>query len=271
MRLPGTCALALAATVSACVSISDSRNAEVLRELAPTGKLRAGVVVGQAGGAAFAARDPSSGQPQGMSVDLANELARKLGAPLELVTFPSPGPLVEAASTRAWDIAFLVVDSELESLFDFSPPYALTEVGYLVLPGSGIAGLPEVDRTAVRVGAIENSVSHRAAAASLKAAKLVLVKNPAELEQIARSGSVDAIAQGRVALTRISAGLPGSRALPGSLHTTYISIAVAKNKAAALTYVGDFIEEAKASGSVRRAAERAGLEGVTLAPPSPRK
>jgi polar amino acid transport system substrate-binding protein len=187
MTLHRICALLFAATMSACASISDTRNAAVLTELAPTGKLRAGIVVGQIGGAALAARDPSNGQPRGVSVDLARELANTLGVPLELVTYPSPGLRVEAGSTRAWDIAFLVVDPKLQLVFDFSPPYAFTEITYLVLSGSSIGGLPEVDRTSVRVAAIENSVSHRAAAASLKAAKLILVKSPSELEQMARS------------------------------------------------------------------------------------
>jgi polar amino acid transport system substrate-binding protein len=267
MTLFRICAFVFVGTVSACASMPDNRNAAALSELAPTGKLRAGIVVGQIGGAAFAARD-TNGQPRGVSVDLARGLASKLGVPLELVTYPSPGPLVEAGNIRAWDVAFLVVDPKLESVFDFSPPYALTEVTYLVLSGSSIGALREVDRTSVRVAAIENSVSHRAAVASLKAAKLILVKTPSELEQMARSGDVDVITQGRGALVRLSASLPGTRVLPGSIYTTQIAIAVAKQKLAALAYVSDFIEEAKISGSVRLAAEKAGLEDVILAPPS---
>jgi len=225
------------------------------------GKLRAAIVIAQRGGAAFAAMDPATNQPRGVSVDPAAELAQKLGVRIEFVTYPGPGPLVEAAKGHAWDVAFLVVDRKLETLFNFSPPYALTEVTYLVRAGSNIGNLSDVDRTGVRVAAIENSVSHRAAAASLETATLILVKTPAELHEMARTGKVDAITQSRSGLMRLSASLPGSRVLPDSIYSAAIAIPV--NRLAALTYVSDFIEEAKASGSVRRAVDKAGLRDVT--------
>jgi polar amino acid transport system substrate-binding protein len=127
-----------------------------------------------------------------------------------------------------------------------------------------------VDRAGVRVAAIANSVSHRAAAASLTTAKLILVNSPSELDQAARSGSVDVITQGRGTLVRLSASLPGSRVLPGSIYTTHIAIDIANQKPAALAYVSRFIEEAKTSGIVRQAADRAGLDGIILAPAVPR-
>jgi polar amino acid transport system substrate-binding protein len=49
-----------------------------------------------------------------------------------------------------------------------------------------------------------------------------------------------------------------------------VAIAVPKGHAAALAYVTDFMETAKASGSVRRALDKSGLPDAAVAPPQHR-
>ena len=62
-------------------------------ELAPTGKLRAAINFGNP---VLAQKDQASGEPRGVSVDLARELGRRLGVPVELVTFDAAGKVFEA-------------------------------------------------------------------------------------------------------------------------------------------------------------------------------
>ncbi len=47
----------------------------------------------------------------------------------------------------------------------------------------------------------------------------------------------------------------------------FLAMVVPKGQAGWLAYISDFIEEAKVSGLVQRAIERAGWRGVQVAPP----
>ena len=92
------------------------------------------------------------------------------------------------------------------------------------------------------------------------------MKTAQELFELLQSGKADAIAQSRESLTGLSTRLPGSRVLDGGFLNSFVAIAVPKNKPAALAYVSTFLEEAKASGSLRRAHRKFRPAGLLAAP-----
>ena len=73
-------ALASLALLMSCAT--SQAPAAAVSELAPTGKLRAAINFGNP---ILATKDPASGQPRGVSVDLSTELARRLGVPVEFI------------------------------------------------------------------------------------------------------------------------------------------------------------------------------------------
>ncbi len=81
-----------------------------------------------------------------------------------------------------------------------------------------------------------------------------------------RSGKADTFALSRDSLRPFVAQLPDSRIVDGSFQQTGIAIAIPKNRPNALAYVTAFMESAKASGSVRRALDRAGFRNDPVAP-----
>ncbi len=66
---------------------------------------------------------------------------------------------------------------------------------------------------------------------------------------------------------QLSAKLPGSRVLDGAYLNSYVAIAVPKGKPAALAYASAFVDAAIASGSVRRALDRIGMQTSTVPAP----
>ena len=60
--------------------------------------------------------------------------------------------------------------------------------------------------------------------------------------------------------------MPGSRILDGAFMNSTTSVALPKGKPEALAYVSQFIEEAKASGLVRKAFDEMGLKSSQVAP-----
>jgi polar amino acid transport system substrate-binding protein len=237
-----------------------------MKDIAPTGKLRVGVVHAPVATAFFVTKD-ADGRPHGVTVDLANELAAKLGVPVEFMVAPNSGEVTEATRTGALDVAFMPVDDERKAKVDFGPAYYLGESTYLVRPGSDIRTLADVDRPQVRVIGIANTTTIRSAARALKAATIAPVPSVEEAMAMMRAGQADAFALSKDSLRPLAATVPGSVILEEAFHKVGIAIAVPKGRPAALAYASDFMRAAKASGSVRRALDRAGMTEEAVAPP----
>jgi polar amino acid transport system substrate-binding protein len=237
---------------------------EVMKELAPTGKLRVGVAYAPEPTPVFVAKD-ARGEVHGVPLDLGTALAKTLGVPSEIVVAATTGELTDALSSGAIDIGFMPADAERRKRVDFSPAYFVIESTYLAV-GSDIKTLADVDRPEVTVVGVAASTTMRAASRSLKSAKVVPAKSVDEAMDMMTSGSAQAFALTHDALPRLQKMLPGSRILDGAFQTTGVAIAVQKNRAAALAYVTRFIEDAKANGTVRRAFNDAGLQGLPIAP-----
>jgi polar amino acid transport system substrate-binding protein len=187
--------------------------------------------------------------------------------PLELVAYNSSSEVVEAGASGQWDVSFIPFDAERAKKVDFGPNYYLFTSTYLVPAGSPIRTIEEVDRPGIRVGGVSNTTTMRSAERSLKVARIVGAGSMEEVVGLLRNGKVDAIGFGREALEGLLPKLPGARLLDGHFHATGAAVAVPKNRPAALAYVTAFIEEAKASGVVRRALDENGINGP-VAPPA---
>ncbi len=263
------CGFVAVAAISSVVAPATADSA-ALRELAPTGTLRVGIAVSPSPSAFFSIRDPATGKLRGVAVDLGTELARRLGVPVEFVVHANSGALTEAAGGGTWDVAFMPVDDERKAKVDFGPAYNLFESTYLVRGGLPMVHVADVDREGVRVVGVENTTTIRAAIRSLKSAKVTPVKTVEAAIDMVRAERADAIALSRNSLLGLVDRVPGSRIAAGHFHATSTAVAVPKNRPAALAYVSVYIEDAKASGLVRRALDAVGLKDATVAPPGAR-
>jgi polar amino acid transport system substrate-binding protein len=229
-------------------------------ELLPTGRLRVGVGIGPAASAFWATRGPD-GQPRGVTLVLAEEAARRLGAPLEVQPYNSSGEVTEAGARGAWDLSFMPVDPQRAAMLEFGPDYFLFTSTYLVPAGSAIRSIAEVDRPGVRVFGVANTTTIRAAQRAQPNATFTGATGVDEvLERMAR-GEVDAVALGRESLESLLPRLPGARILDGHFHATGTAVAVPRGRPLAHGWASAFIESAKADGTVRRALDSVGIAG----------
>src|SRR4051812_20801874 len=142
IRIILAAAFALAAQVAVAQVPPD-----VLKELAPTGKLRAAINYGNG---VLAQKGPDE-EPRGVSADLSRELAKRLGVPLEYVTFTAAGKAFEAAKENKVDVLFVAIEPVRAADVEFTPPYVLIEGAYMVLKNSPIKSIAEVDRAGTRI------------------------------------------------------------------------------------------------------------------------
>ena len=240
-------------------------DATVLQQLAPTGKLRIAIAIAPTPSAQFAVQD-DSGIYRGVAVILGRALAQKLGVPAELVVHNGSGEIQNSAADNKWDVAFLPVDDERKKFVDFGNAYHLLQSTYLVAPTAKIASVEAANAAGVRVGGVANTATFRTSIKTAPNATHVSFDKADAAVTALRDGQVDALAFSRESLTGIQPKVPGSRILDGGFLNSTTSIAVPKGKPAALAYATGFIEEAKASGLVRKAFDEMGLTSSQVAP-----
>ncbi len=158
------------------------------------------------------------------------------------------------------------VDDERKKVLDFDSPYHLLQSTYLVAPGSPIHTLADANRAGVRIFGAQDTATFRASNRASPNATHTAVAGPVNAIETMLAGKADAIALGRASLGGIAAKIPGSRILEGGFLNSTTAIAVPKGKPAALAYVSAFVEEAKASGLVRRGLDSVGLTNEQVAP-----
>ena len=237
--------------------------AAIRADLAPTGKVRAGINYGNF---ILATKDAATGESRGVAVDLARELAQRLGVDFEIVAHDSVAALVDAAKTGAWDIAFLGSDPARETVISFTAAYLEIEATYLVPAASALRAVADVDREGVRVAAPARANYELFLSRNLKRAQLVQAPNANAAFELLVTGKVEALSGLKQALIGYAEQLPGSRMLDGRFMAVQQSIGVPKGRDAGLQYLRGFVEDAKRSGLVARAIERTGARGVSVAP-----
>ncbi len=238
---------------------------EALKQLAPTGTLRVGVAYAPSATPLFVVKD-ANGDVRGVPRTIGMALAKSLGANIDIVAKATTGELADALRSGAIDIAFMPVDDERRKILDFSPPYFSIECTYLVVATSGIKTLGEVDRPDVTVVGIAGSTTNRAASQTLQKAHVVSAKSIDDAMALMRSGKAQAFALTHDALPTLQAQLLGSRILDGAFKVNGVAIAIPKGRPAALAYITEFMKNAKANGTVRRALDEAGFDWIEVAP-----
>src|SRR5262244_3411933 len=252
----------LALTLLGCATMTDIPPA-VRADLAPTGKIRAGINYGNF---ILATKDRATGESRGVAVDLLNEIGRRLAAPVEIVAYDSVAVMGDAAPTGVWDIAFLGSDPQREALMSFTAAYLEIEATYLVPGTSKLRTAADVDQDGVRVAAPARANYELFLSRNLKRARLVSAQGGDAAFDLLKTGQVDALAGLTQGLLGLAQKLPGSRLVEGRFMGVQQSIAVPKGHDAGLAYLRRLVEDTKASGLVARAIEKTGAKGVSVAP-----
>jgi len=245
-------ALLAGTTVAKGQQVPDPRVADLVR----AGKLRIALFPPEY------TKDPVTGELRGGPfLEVARALAARLGVEAVPVEYPTPPKVVECLRAGTCDVGFTGIDRAEKEGLGHSSPFMQLEFTYLVPAGSSIRSVGDVDRAGVRIAAVNSHLSTVALMGVVKHATLVYAETPDPTFDLLRTGKADAMASIRSALLEYSPRLPGSRVLEDYYGVNRVTMAVAKNQIGRLSYISEFIEEAKASGVVQRAIERDGSGG----------
>ena len=237
----------------------------VRSELAQTGKLRVGINHGN-----FLLVTPGSSatDPRGVAPDVARELGRRLGVPVEFSKFDTAGGLADAVRAGVWDVAFLGAEPQRAAEIAFTAAYLEIPATYLVPAGSPIRSIADVDREGVRISVSEKSAYELWLSRNIKRAKLMLVKGIDGSFDAFVAQKLDVLAGLKPRLITDVQKLPGARLLDGQFTAVQQAIGTPKAREAAAAYLRGFVEDVKASGFVGEAIARNAVQGVSVAPAS---
>jgi polar amino acid transport system substrate-binding protein len=239
----------------------------VRAELAPTGTLRVGLNYGNF---LLVLKDAASGEPRGIAPDLARELGRRVGVPVEFVRFDQAGKMADAVTTGVWDVAFLAAEPARADVIAFTAAYLEIEATYLVPAGSPIRTIAEVDRPGVRIAVANKAAYDLYLSRTLKHAELVRAEGIDGSYELFVAQKLDVLSGLKPRLLMDVEKLPGARILDGRFTAIQQGIGTPKARAAAAAYLSAFVEEAKSTGLVAQAIARHGVRGVNVAPAAAR-
>jgi polar amino acid transport system substrate-binding protein len=236
--------------------------AELVRRLAPSGILRAGINLSNF--LLVSAWTPDGG-PAGVSPDLARALAEGLGLGVRYVTYASPSSLADAVGRDEWDVALIGAEPQRAEAIAFTPAYAEIEATYLVPPGSPLTSIADVDRPGVRIAVTEGTAFGLWLDRNIRHAELVPAATMDETLQLFLRDGADTLAGLRARLVTDARSLPGSRMLDGRFMTVQQAIGIPRQHAAIVPYLAAFVDHARASGLVAELIRRHGVSDLSVA------
>jgi len=263
MHRPALALLCVLVLVS-CAATTTAPPAAVA-DLAPGGKMRAAINFGNP---ILAKKDAATGEPGGVSVDLARELGRRLGVPVELVTFTAAGKVAEAVKAKQVDIAFVAIDPARAVDTTFTAPYVIIEGAYLVRDASPVTANAEVDRPGTTVAVGKGSAYDLYLTRTLKHATILRAPTSPQVVDFFIAEKLDVAAGVKQQLQMDAKRVPGVRLLDGHFMEIRQAMGTPRGREAGAQYLAAFVEEMKASGFVAEALKRHHIEGALVAPPA---
>lgn len=260
-----TICAALFAIAGAAGAWAQGAPADVVKDLAPSGKLKAAINLTNA----VLAQENPGGDPKGVSVDLARELAKRLGVPVEFVIFRGAGTVFAAAKTGAWDVAFFAIEPVRAAEVDFTSPYVIIEGGYVVPKDSPLKAVADVDRQGVRVAVGLGSAYDLYLTRTLKQAQLVrATAGDGSYLRAFTDQKLEVLAGVKPMVAAWARPQADLRVMDGAFMQIQQAMGTPKGRGeAGVRYLRAFVEEMKRSGFVADALKRSNQPDAAVAPP----
>ena len=233
------------------------------KEFAPTGTLRASINLGNP----ILANQDAKGQPVGVSIDLATELAKRLNLPLSLVVFDAASQSVDAVTQEKADFGFFAIDPVRGKGIAFTRPYVLIEGSYLVQNNSPLTHNDQVDSKGIRIAVGKGSAYDLFLSREIKQAEIHRAPTSPTTVDFFLSEKLEVAAGVKQQLEMDAKRLPNLRLLPGRFMVIEQAMGLPKTRSPeAQAYLKNFVEEMKSSGFVAASLARHKIEGAAVAP-----
>ncbi len=229
---------------------------DIVDDLAPTGVLRAGINLSNV---LLVTDTAANGDPVGVSPDMAALIAQRLGVPLELIPYDTPGEVADAIDN--WDIGLIAADPKRAETITFTTAYVEVEATYLVPDGSSFQDVDDVDAEGVQIAIAGRAAYDLFLDRHLKHAELKRGKGLVGALALFREEKLDALAGLRPALLDNQKEFLGSRVLDSCYTTVQQAIGTRPQSKLAAELLQSFVDETTGNGTVQGFIDKHGVTG----------
>lgn len=170
----------------------------------------------------------TDGQPAGITVELAKNIAHHLHRHPVFITYPAAGKVVDDAGKGIWDIAFLAIDPKREDVLRFTRPYITIKGTLLVRAQSDWHSVSEMDQAGIVINVGKNAAYDLWLSRELHHATLNRLASSQAAIDAFLNGEGDMAAGIRQPLEKTAQANPGFRVLPDDFTEIQQAICVAK-------------------------------------------
>ena len=243
----------------------DTDQSAVIRELAPTGRLRVALNFGNK----VLVQRADDGSAKGITPALAKELGKRLLLEVDFVPHERAEAVFDSCKTGVWDICFLASDPSRAAEIGFTAPYVTIAGVYVVPDGSSFADVQSVDQPGVRIGVSQGSAYDLFLTRAIKQAELVRIMGANAIPSLLLDGKADVAAGIQQPMEEFVAATPGYRVITEPFMEITQAMGVPASRTLAVKYLKRFVEDVKSSGFVRDVLDRNGQSDVAVARPAP--
>lgn len=267
-RLPMKITLTLLLFFFSQLSFSQPMNqvdAKMIQSFAPTGTLRVGINLGNP---VLAGLEANSQKPKGVTIDIANEIGKRAGIPIELVPFKTAGSTVDAIKAGNIDLIFVAIDPVRGADVSYTPPYIQIEGAYMVKADSNLKVNEDVDRSGVEIVVGKGSAYDLFLTREIKNAALLRAASSQAVVDDFMAGKGNVAAGVKQQLESDAKRYSNLRMLPGRFMVSNQAIGIPKARPEyekTTIYLSSIIADLKSSGFVAESMKRHGIQGARVA------
>lgn len=231
--------------------------------LAPTGQLRVGVYLGSPTSLVVKA----DGSLSGVSYEMGQLLAKKLGVPINVVKFERIAQVIEKLETGDLDFTVTNASSARAQVVTFTSPIIDLELGYLAAPNGKIQRIDQVDQPGSHIGVSRGSSSYAALSKKFKFARISQFDSLSAAAEALQQNQIDAFATNKGILFELAEKVPGSHVMDGRWGLEHMAIGIPKGREQALPDLEKFVRDMQQTGTLTEIIARSGLRGTIDATP----
>ena len=242
-----------------------SFDSSLLSSFAPTGTLRVGINLGNP---ILANEDPVTKKLQGVTIDIATEIGKRISLPVELIPFKTAGATVDAVKEGNIDLVFVAIDPVRGADISYTPAYIQIEGAYMVKTASPLKTNEEVDVAGNEIVVGKGSAYDLYLTREIKNAKLLHAASSQAVVDDFMSGKGNVAAGVKQQLESDAKRYEGLRMLPGRFMVINQAIGIPKARPhyeKTTAYLSNLIGQLKQSGFIATAMERHHIQGAKVA------
>ena len=221
--------------------------------LAPTGRLRVGI--NMANFLLVTGQRPD-GTPDGVSPDLARQIAARLDVPCDFIRFDNPGQLADCVDDNIWDIGNVAVEPARAEHIAFTRPYVKIDANFMVRQTAPFTSNADIDHAGVSIAAYGRSAYDLWLTKNFTNAEIIRAPSIVESHDLFKAGDTDVLASLKPKLLEEIAAGDSYRIIDPPFTSILQACGVAKTNHAAIDFLNIVIGDLLADGFLAKSLDQ---------------